>query len=91
MKLKEMTLQQVLNGLKFEYRGINTVVIGNDDNKTLYIKNITKDEFNDIVSFDINNLKSRNKRNNISFKNLRAAENIERYIIPKLEQAKNEK
>ena len=59
MKLKEMTLQQVLNGLKFEYRGINTVVIGNDDNKTLYIKNITKDEFNDIVSFDINNLKSR--------------------------------
>ena len=34
MKLKEMTLQQVLNGLKFEYRGINTVVIGNDDNKT---------------------------------------------------------
>ena len=91
MKLKEMTLQQVLNGLKFEYRGINTVVIGNDDNKTLYIKNITKDEFNDIVSFDINNLKSRNKRNNISFKNLRAAENIERYIIPKMEQAKNEK
>ncbi|HCW53446.1 MAG TPA: hypothetical protein DG753_06855 [Clostridium sp.] len=91
MKLNEMTLQQVLNGLKFEYRGVNTVVVGNDEEKTLYIKNITKDEFNDIVNFDINNLKSRNKKNNSSFKNLRAAENIERYIIPKLEQAKNEK
>ena len=73
MKLKEMTLQQVLNGLKFEYRGINTVVIGNDDNKTLYIKNITKMNLMILSLFDINNLKSRNKRNNISFKNLQSS------------------
>lgn len=91
MKLNEMTLQQVLNGLRFEYKGNNTVVVGNDDDKTLYIRNITKDEFNDIVNFDIRKLKSKNKKFNSSFKELRAEQNIERYIIPKIEQAKNEK
>ena len=90
MKLKEMTLQQVLSGLRFEYRGYSTEVIGNDDDQTLYIKNITRDEFNELLNFDTSNLKSY-KKNNYSFNTSRAIENIERYIIPKLEQAKKEK
>lgn len=91
MKLREMTLQQVLDGLKFEYRGYNTAVIGNDDEKTLYIKNITKDEFNNIINFDIDYLKGKKRKSYDSFNMSRAAENIEKYIIPKMEQAKNEK
>ena len=80
MKLKEMTLQQVLSGLRFEYRGYITEVIGNDDDQTLYIKNITRDEFNELLNFDTSNLKSY-KKNNYSFNTSRAIENIERYII----------
>ncbi|MDO5518105.1 MAG: hypothetical protein Q4F66_11155 [Clostridium sp.] len=91
MKLKEMTLQQVLDGLKFEYRGYTTAVIGNDDEKTLYIKNITKDEFNNIIKFNVDYLKGKKRKNYDSFNMSRAAENIERYIIPKMEQAKREK
>ena len=91
MKLKEMTLQLVLDGLKFEYRGYTTAVIGNDEDNTFYVRNLTKDEFNNIVNFDISYLKSRKRKDNDPFNVSRAAENIERYIIPKMEQAKNEK
>lgn len=91
MKLKEMTLQQVLDGLKFEYKGSTTVVIGNDDDKTVYIKDISKDEYKKIVNFDIENLKVKKRKKFNSFDISHTAENIERYIIPKIEEAKHEK
>lgn len=88
MKLKDMTLEQVLRGLKFEYKGYTTAVIGNDDDKTIFIENIDSDEYKEIVNFDVENLNLKKKSDFKSFNTYNAAQSIQNYIIPKLENAK---
>lgn len=46
MKLHEISLKDILEGLKYIKAGYEYWVVANDDNNTLIVKNLTLDEYN---------------------------------------------
>lgn len=87
MNLYDMDLGNVLKGLKFVKHGYFSKVIGNDNEKTEYIKNLSYADFKLLVNFNLDNLNKGILE--LSYKEYKTAQRIKTYIIPKLEKAKN--
>lgn len=87
MELYKMSIEEVLRGLEFVERGYDTVVYGNDKERTIYIKNITKSMFEKLSALDIKKL-DKDIIQVDSYEEYKAIEIVKIYIIPKIEKAK---
>lgn len=80
MKVYEMNLKDIINGLEFVNCKYESRIIGNDEDRTLYLKNITFEQYNDLINFDLEKINSNVSDLNLS--EVKSIDIINDYIIP---------
>lgn len=52
MKIEDMSIDQILAGLKYFRRGYGSVVVANDEKKTILFRNISYKQYNELKKID---------------------------------------